>query len=42
MRIVKEYGEILFQIDEPGTGEGSRVSISFDATRVRPLPAATA
>jgi len=37
-----EYGEVLVQIDDPTGGrvrpEGSRVSISFDAARVRVLP----
>ena len=40
--IATEYGEILVQIDDPSTSrvqaEGSRVSISFDETRVRLLP----
>ncbi len=40
--VATEYGEILVQIDDPATSrvpaEGSRVSISFDATRVRLLP----
>jgi len=40
--VATEYGEILVQIDDPSMSrvpaEGSRVSISFDAARVRLLP----
>ena len=40
--VATEYGEILVQIDDPSTSrvpaEGSKVSISFDETRVRLLP----
>lgn len=41
--VTTPYGEILVQIDDPSSNrvrpEGSTVSISFDATRVRLLPA---
>ena len=40
--VATEYGEILVQIDDPSISrvlaEGSKVSISFDETRVRLLP----
>jgi len=40
--VTTDYGEILVQIDDPSQSrlrpEGSRVSISFDETRVRLLP----
>ncbi len=40
--VATEYGEILVQIDDPSMSrvpvEGSKVSISFDETRVRLLP----
>jgi iron(III) transport system ATP-binding protein len=40
--VTTEYGEILVQIDDPSESrvrpEGSKVSISFDETRVRLLP----
>ncbi len=42
--VATEYGEILVQIDDPSMSrvraEGSRISISFDETRVRLLPVA--
>jgi len=42
--VATEYGETLVQIDDPSMSrvpkEGSRVSISFDETRVRLLPVA--
>lgn len=42
--VATEYGEILVQIDDPSMSrvpkEGSKVSISFDETRVRLLPVA--
>ena len=41
--VATDYGEILVQIDDPSQSrvqaEGKRVSISFDETRVRLLPA---
>lgn len=44
--VATEYGEILVQIDDPSSSrvpaEGSRVSIAFDAARVRLLPDAVA